>query len=229
MCSSDLTPATAPDAPTSPATSAGNQSMTVSWTAPAANGTPVTDYVVEYKVHGANSWSSFADGIGTSTSATVTGLTIGTTYDFRLAATNAVGTGAWSTTTTSTAVGVPSATAAPTAAAGDQTMALTWSAPAANGSAITDYVVEFAVSGSASWSTFADGTSTTTSATVTGLTPGTAYDFRVSAVNAIGTGTNSATTTATAITTPGAPTALTATPGDQTMALSWTEIGRAHV
>ncbi|GEM_PF-1908165 len=38
------------------------------------------------------------------------------------------------------------------------------------------------------WLTFSDGTSTTVSATVTGLSNGTSYDFRVRAINAVGTG-----------------------------------------
>ncbi|NBW20479.1 MAG: fibronectin type III domain-containing protein [Caulobacteraceae bacterium] len=62
-------------------------------------------------------------------------------------------------------------------------------APADNGgSAITDYVVQFSSNGGSLWNTFADGTSTATSATVTGLTDGIAYVFRVAAVNAVGPG-----------------------------------------
>ena len=79
-------------------------------------------------------------------------------------------------------------------------------AGANGGSAITDYVVEYSSNGGTSWSTFADGTSTVTSATVTGLTNGTAYTFRVSAVNAAGTGAASATASAT-------PSAVVSAPG----------------
>jgi hypothetical protein len=53
--------------------------------------------------------------------------------------------------------------------------------------ALTDYIVQYSTDQS-SWTTFADGTSTTPSATVTGLTGGTNYYFRVAAVNSVGTG-----------------------------------------
>ena len=83
----------------------------------------------------------------------------------------------------------PAAPTGLTATAGNAQVALSWTAPADNGgSAITDYVVQFSSNGGSTWNTFADGTSTATSATVTGLTNGTAYVFRVAAVNAIGTG-----------------------------------------
>jgi len=75
------------------------------------------------------------------------------------------------------------------------TQPLTWTAPANGGSAITDYRVEFSSNGGTTWNIFADGTSTATSATVTGLTASTSYVYRVSAINAIGTGTASATVT----------------------------------
>lgn len=75
------------------------------------------------------------------------------------------------------------------------TQPLSWTAPANGGSALTDYVVQSSPAGANTWTTFADGTSTTASATVTGLTASTSYDYRVAAVNAVGTGTYSATAT----------------------------------
>ena len=81
-------------------------------------------------------------------------------------------------------------------------VALSWSAPTSSGSSsITDYVVEYSLDNS-SWTTFADGTSTSTSATVTGLQPGTPHHFRVSAKNASSTGTVSSTVSATTVNTP---------------------------
>lgn len=81
----------------------------------------------------------------------------------------------------------PDAPAGLSASAGDTEVDLTWTAPSSNGSAITDYIVEYKLSSEpTTWTAFSDGTSTSTSATVTGLTNDSAYDFRVSAVNAIG-------------------------------------------
>ncbi len=78
--------------------------------------------------------------------------------------------------------------------AGSGAVALAWTAPSNTcGAAITDYLVEYRTSPSGTWTTFADGVSATTSTTVTGLTNGTAYDFRVSAINVVGTGTASTT------------------------------------
>lgn len=54
---------------------------------------------------------------------------------------------------------------------------LTWTAPAVSG--ITDYTVQFRVSGAVAWSTFAHPVSTATGVTVTGLNKATAYQFQV--------------------------------------------------
>lgn len=62
-------------------------------------------------------------------------------------------------------------------------VSLAWTAPADNGTAITDYLVEYKETSSGTWLTFADGSSTATTATVTGLLPSTSYDFRVAALN----------------------------------------------
>jgi hypothetical protein len=56
--------------------------------------------------------------------------------------------------------------------------------------------VEYKTAAGSTWVTFPDGTSTTPSATVTGLTSGVSYNYRVSATNSAGTGTVSSTLTA---------------------------------
>jgi hypothetical protein len=81
----------------------------------------------------------------------------------------------------------PTVPGAPTPVAGDEEVSLTWTAPT-GGSAPTDYVVQYSSDGGANWTTFSDGVSTDTSATVAGLTNGTAYIFRIQAINVLGEG-----------------------------------------
>ncbi len=88
-----------PPAPTNVAGTAGNGQVTLTWTAPTVLAqTPITDYVVQYSSNSGSTWTTFSDGTSTTASATVTGLTNGTAYTFRVAAVNAIGTGAYSTT-----------------------------------------------------------------------------------------------------------------------------------
>jgi hypothetical protein len=92
---------------------------------------------------------------------------------------------------------------------GDTQVSVSWSAPSNDGgSAITDYIVEYQESGAATWSVFADGTSSALSATVTGLTNARAYQFRVSALNVVNTG---AVSTASVAVTPDTTTTTTST------------------
>ena len=85
---------------------------------------------------------------------------------------------------------VPGAPTIGTATAGDASAIVSWSAPASNGgSAITGYVVTPYIGASAQTTTTVGNV---TSTSVTGLTNGTAYTFRVAAINAVGAGGQSA-------------------------------------
>jgi hypothetical protein len=102
--------ATAPAAPSGLAATAANGSVALSWTAGSNGGSAITDYLIEYSTD-ESTWSTFADGTSTATSATVSGLTNGTLYFFRVSATNAVNTSSASTVVSKT----PSAPATPIA------------------------------------------------------------------------------------------------------------------
>jgi hypothetical protein len=88
-----------PAAPTGISGTPGVGNVALSWTSPTnTGGVPLTDYIVQYSADQTN-WTTFADGTSTATTATVTGLTGGTNYYFRVAAVNSVGTGAYVTST----------------------------------------------------------------------------------------------------------------------------------
>lgn len=223
---------TVPGAPTVLSASAiGYTSMTLGWTAPAdTGGTPITSYTVQRATN-----SGFSSGVATFTgvagaSYTVTGLTATTTYYFRVAAVNAVGAGAYSSTLTqaTTAATAPSAPAAPTfSGVGGTSLTVNWVAPSSNGSAITGYTVEYSTS--ATFTTVSSITgiaASATSASVTGLSYGTTYYFRVLAINSVGTTTGASASTTTGTTTPFAPAAPTVSAiGQVTATVSYTAPG----
>jgi hypothetical protein len=201
---------TAPAQVTGLSATPGSAQVALSWTAPSSGGSAITDYTVQYRVTSVGgAWSTFSHTAGTATSRTVTGLTNGTGYDFQVAAVNSVGTGTYSSTIAATPTASPTAPGAPTGLSltpGNAQIAASWTAPASNGgSAITTYLVEYRTpSGSGSYTTFSHSASTTPSITITGLTNGSVYGVRVSAVNAVGTGTATAESTATPAATGGA-------------------------
>jgi hypothetical protein len=82
-----------PGAPTAVVATAGDGSATVSWGAPATNGSPISKYTVIPVTGGAAQAPVVVTGNPPVTTATVTGLTNGSAYTFTVTATNAAGTG----------------------------------------------------------------------------------------------------------------------------------------
>ena len=177
--------AEAPDAPSAPTLTVGSTWLEASWTAPADNGAAITDYDVGYRETGGN-WQD-ASHAGASTTKRIDGLTADTGYEVRVRASNAEGTGDWSPSAsgrTDAAAEAPDAPSAPTLTSGTNWLEASWTAPADNGAAITDYDVHYRTTGG-NWSD-ADHTGTSTTKRIGGLTADTGYDVRVRATNAEG-------------------------------------------
>ncbi len=220
-------PETEPGTPSGLSATAGVGQVDLDWAAPTDDGgSSIIDYVVEYSSDSGTTWTTFSDGTSTTASTTVTGLSAGITYSFRVAAVNSIGAGNGSSTTTATTATTPAAPSGlgAIAATSAATVDLAWTVPTDDGgSSIIDYVVEYSSDSGTTWTTFSDGTSTTASTTVTSLSWTTTYTLRVSAVNAVGTGNASNVASATTVaTTPGIPTGLSGIRGYQQVALTWT-------
>ena len=218
--SPSVTPATEPGAPTNLGATVSDQRVDLMWTAPASNGgQSITDY--EYEQGGSGVWISTGS---TAPSYTVRNLTNGQPYRFRVRAVNSVGAGAASAASPNiTPATEPDAPSGLSATVSDQRVDLIWTAPASNGGAtILRYEYELDFSGT--WTS--TGIGTATSYTVTGLTNGQFYTFRVRAVNRAGAGPASnsqpATPTSTLVA-PDAPFGLSATPGNRQVMLSWVQ------
>jgi len=207
----------APGIPGTPTATPGNGSATITIAAPTSGGTP-SSYTVTASPGGAT-----CTIVSPGTSCTIAPLTNGTAYTFTSTATNTAGSSASASTSSAavTPAGVPSAPSGVSGTGTGGTINIAWTVPSSDGgSAITDYIVEYSVDGSGTWATFADGTSTTTSATVTGLIAGNAYEFRVTAKNIIGNSLPSF-SSPTIETLPTAPTITGVTSGSEQVTVTW--------
>jgi hypothetical protein len=180
---------TPPVAPASPVLVQSGTSINLSW---ARTPGRVTDYKVEYRTN-AGSWLALTRAQSVDVTATITGLTLGTTVDVRVSSINEAGTSAPSTAATIAMVNLAGqVTGLAAGSPGRGTIPLSWTATAT----ATGYRVEYKKTADSVWTTgpLVTGTSTTVS-----LDFNTAYDLRVSAVNAAGNGTPSAAVSATTL------------------------------
>lgn len=178
-----------PGAPTGLAVTPGVGQATLNWTAPSSNGgDAITHYELQYSL-ASNFSAPTTLNVGTDTSETVTGLTPGSTYYFRVRAVNDVGAGGWSNTVSTLTASVPGAPASASGSSGPGRVRIEWTAPADDGgAAVLDYTVEVLTDGTSTVVASATVPATARGRTLVGLTPGLTYDARVRARNVVGSG-----------------------------------------
>jgi hypothetical protein len=175
------------------AAAGGLTKANVSWTAPSSGGAPQTYEVVPYV--GSTAQTALTKTVNAPTATTtVTGLTTGTTYTFRVRAVNPAGSGPLSSASNSvtpTSAVVPSQPTNVAAQGASNSAKVTWTPSESDGdSAITRYDVTPYIGTAAQPSVQAAATAS--SVTIPDLTNGTAYTFRVTATNGVGTSAASA-------------------------------------
>jgi titin len=69
----------------------------LSWTPPTSNNSAIRDYSIQYSSNNGNTWTDYVHSPSITTSIVVDGLTVGTSYSFRVAAVNMAGVGAYVT------------------------------------------------------------------------------------------------------------------------------------
>lgn len=180
-----VTSTTVPSAPQNVTATCVGTTATISWNPPASDGgSGITGY--EVNVVGGASYG------GATSPQPITGLTVGTTYQFNVNASNIYGASPNSANSNNvTANTTPSAPLSPVATPGNAGAVVTFTAPASNGYApITQYTA-LANPGGATGQVAGP---TAAPVSVAGLTNGTAYTFTVTATNIDGTGTASVAT-----------------------------------
>ncbi|MFM9151402.1 MAG: trypsin-like serine protease [Candidatus Planktophila sp.] len=153
----------------------------LSWTAPTIT-TGLDNYQIEVSTDG-TTWVRFERTASTTTTATVTGLAFATSYRFRITPSfNATLDANGSAITNIISTGSPSVSnvVASKISGNNTALSVTWNPPAMT-TGLATYKVEVSTDGT-TWSEFVRANSTATSATVTGLTAGTSYRFRITPV-----------------------------------------------
>ncbi len=163
------------------------KNLSLSWSNPATNGgNAITDYQVQYSTDG-QTWVTLPHQPLASRTFDVTGLKVGKKYFFRVAPITSSGVGAYSDAVSATTLATVAATPTSLSATAKNTSVVLGWKPVANANAavVTNFIVEYSKDG-AHWVTVTKPISTSTTLTVTGLKTKTRYQFRVKAINSVG-------------------------------------------
>ena len=194
-----VTPVAVPGPPQWLTGTPGNAQVTLNWQSPIIVGptSPITGYRVQFSSNGGVTWSSAPDLYTPATTTTVTGLSNGVGYVFRVRATSYAGDGAWSANTgVITPPGGPTPPTNVVAVAGNAQATVRWTAPAGSANPVIGYRVTASPGGLACTTSAVPPTVPATTCVVTGLTNGQPYTFTVVAVTTAGTSASSSPSTA---------------------------------
>ena len=207
---------------------AGDEQVWLGWRSPADFTISGYEYRQKEGTDDFGVWQKILGSRSGTTFHIVTGLTNDTSYTFRVRAVNAAGKSDATDPITATPVAETSTPGVPEGFAARQTgvghVELTWVA-SSNPLNVTGY--EFRQD-NGSWTTIPNSDSSTVSHTITGLTQGVAYTFRVRAVNSAGS-TESDSQSVTIVDVPAAPDPFAAEAGDTQVRLTWDDPGNASI
>lgn len=190
----------------------------LSWQPP--TGSVVTDYIIEYGLHN-QEWKTYYDGLNSNTISYITGLNDCSIYRFRVAATNSIGTGAYSNIVSGMSLGTaPSEPLNLIAVTGDRKFNLSWDSPLDNGGcSINEYIIEYTQNNNSP--SYLNTHGTDNHYILFNLINNNPYSIRVAAVNNIGIGSYSQPTTGLPGKVPSQPTGLILTYANRNLYLSW--------
>ena len=183
-----------PDVPTDlTAMANGATQIDLTWRAPSdTGGSPIAGYRIEVSSDSGANWSDLVADTGSrATTYSHTSLPIGTTRHYQVSAINSVGTGSASRVANATAAHAPGApTDLMATAYGPYYINLSWDAPSEDGgSPILGYRIDASSNGGLSWYLHDSNTdSTATNYSDYVVFASTTRHYRVSALNAAGTG-----------------------------------------
>ncbi|KRB73207.1 hypothetical protein ASE01_20840 [Nocardioides sp. Root190] len=203
-----------------------NKAVKVTWAAPArSSGSRVDAYAVQQRNSGTTKWVNVKYTTGSGRSATIPSLQNGALYYFRVLARNRSG---WGSASASVAVRprtVPTAPRVPEADAHNSALGVYWTVPFSTGGAAIDYYRVEISTDAATWTTPKSPRTLPTAAApvlYTGLEPGARYWFRIRAHNAAGFSPPTGAGPFRVYAAPGPVTDLVPTPGNGSVALTWT-------
>ncbi len=191
--------------------------VTLTWAVPTDNGgSPITGYTV------CRSLVSGQETVLLTVTGTTyqdTNLVNGVTYYYQVMAVNAMGAGHVSNEISSVPAAVLGPPTSIAAAPSDSAISLSWTAPVnTGGSPAVSYKI---YRGTSSTTQLFLVSVTQSSYLDTGLTNGQSYYYKISSVNAVGEGAQSATVSATPFSIPSSPLSLAALAGNGGVSLSW--------
>ena len=214
-----ITPVAVPTAPTSLVATPSDGKISIAFTAPTSS-ISITGY--DYSLNSGSTWSASGS---TSSPVLITGLSNGTAYTVILRANNASGSGAGSSSVTSTPLTVPGAPTITSISSGSNgtSLIVDFVAGSNGGSTITSY--QYAISTGANSSNFGTPVTiagTSSPFTISGLTNGTYYTVELRAANAAGTGPFAVFNNSVTLAPPNAPVLSSLVAGNQSIQVNYT-------